>query len=37
MSAGKVIEEGSPQKLIQKKGFFYRAVKDQLLAGQSKS
>lgn len=33
MSAGKVIEEGSPQKLIQKKGFFYRAVKDQLLAG----
>lgn len=33
MSAGKVIEEGSPQKLIQKKGFFYRTVKDQLLAG----
>lgn len=33
MSAGIVIEEGSPQKLIQKKGFFYRAVKDQLLAG----
>ena len=32
MSAGKVIEEGSPQKLIQKKGFFYRAAKDQLLA-----
>ena len=31
MSAGKVIEEGSPQKLIQMKGFFYRAAKDQLL------
>ena len=27
MSAGKVIEEGSPQKLIQMKGFFYRAAK----------
>ena len=33
MDAGKVIEEGSPLKLIQKKGFFYRAAKDQLLAG----
>ena len=32
MNAGKVIEEGSPQKLIQMKGFFYRAAKDQLLA-----
>ena len=37
MSAGKVIEEGSPQKLIQMKGFFYRAAKDQLLAGRGKS
>lgn len=37
MSAGKVIEEGSPQKLIQMKGFFYRADKDQLLAGRGKS
>lgn len=36
MSAGKVIEEGSPQKLIQMKGFFYRAAKDQLLAGRGK-
>lgn len=36
MSAGKVIEEGSPQKLIQMKGFFYRATKDQLLAGRGK-
>lgn len=36
MSAGKVIEEGSPQKLIQVKGFFYRAAKDQLLAGRGK-
>ena len=26
MSAGKVIEEGSPQKLIQMKGFFYRKL-----------
>lgn len=37
MSAGKVIEEGSPQKLIQMKGFFYRAAKDQLLAERGKS
>ena len=37
MSAGKVIEEGSPQKLIQMKGFFYRAAKNQLLAGRGKS
>ena len=36
MNAGKVIEEGSPQKLIQMKGFFYRAAKDQLLAGRGK-
>lgn len=36
MSAGKVIEEGSPQKLIQMKGFFYRVAKDQLLAGRGK-
>lgn len=36
MSAGKVIEEGSPQKLIQMKGLFYRAAKDQLLAGRGK-
>ena len=36
MSAGKVIEEGSPQKLIQMKDFFYRAAKDQLLAGRGK-
>lgn len=36
MSVGKVIEEGSPQKLIQMKGFFYRAAKDQLLAGRGK-
>lgn len=36
MSAGKVIEEGSPQELIQMKGFFYRAAKDQLLAGRGK-
>lgn len=36
MSAGKVIEEGSPQKLIQMKGFFYRAAKNQLLAGRGK-
>ena len=36
MSAGKVIEEGSPQKLIQMKGFFYRVAKDQLSAGRGK-